>query len=97
MKYKELKYKGKTYTNKKDIENILKENDFKWLFQCEFESAELEIKKDTLIWNSGDFNFGDWKYGIFKNGAFNGTFESGIFEPTEASFKGKWVDGIKFW
>ena len=98
MKYKELKYKGETYTIKKDIEDILKENDFKWLFQCEFESAELEIKKDTLIWLNGDFNGGKWHYGIFKEGSFNrGTWESGIFEPSEANFKGKWVDGVKFW
>ena len=98
MKYKELKYRGKSYTNEKKIEDILKENGFKWLVDSEMIKAELEIKKDTLIWLNGDFNGGKWHYGIFKEGSFNrGTWKSGIFEPGEAYFKGKWLDGVKFW
>ena len=38
MKYKELKYEGKTYTEEDKIENILKKNDFTY-FQCALPSA----------------------------------------------------------
>ena len=97
MRYDELKYGDKTYTNEKKIEEVLKQNGFNWLVDSEVEKAKLEIKKDTLIWHNGTFQFGKWKYGIFKEGTFNGTWESGIFEPGEAYFKGKWNGGIKFW
>jgi hypothetical protein len=95
MKYKELKCSGKTYTSEKEIVKVLKEKGFNWLINSELEKAELEIKNDTLIWHGGDFQFGKWKYGIFKDGTFSGTWESGIFEPSQANFKGKWIDGIK--
>jgi hypothetical protein len=97
MKYKELKYGDKAYKSEKEIVKVLKEKGFNWLINSELEKAELEIKNDTLIWHNGDFQFGKWKYGIFKEGTFNGTWESGIFEPGEAYFKGKWIDGIKLW
>ena len=97
MRYEELKYDGKVIKNQKDITKILKENKLNWLIDSEIESSKLEIIKDTLIWHDGSFNLGKWKYGIFKNGSFNGTWESGIFEPSESSFKGKWIDGVNFW
>ena len=92
MRYTELKYGNKTYTIESQIEKILENQKFYWLLDSEFENAVLEIKKDTLIWYSGDFFSGNWYYGIFKDGSFNGIWENGIFE--NGSFSGKWLSGI---
>lgn len=92
MRYTELKYKGKTYTTESQINKILEDQKFYWLLDSEIENAELEIKKNTLIWNGGEYISGNWHYGIFKNGTFNGVWESGIFE--KGLFYGKWLSGI---
>lgn len=92
MRYTELKYDNKTYTIESQINKILENQKFYWLLDSEFENAVLEIKKDTLIWHSGDFFSGNWHYGIFKGGSFNGNWENGIFE--NGSFSGKWLSGI---
>lgn len=92
MRYTELKYGNKTYTIESEINKILENQKFYWLLDSEIENAVLEIKKDTLIWNDGDFYSGNWYYGIFKKGSFNGIWENGIFE--NGSFSGKWLSGI---
>ena len=93
MRYLELRHNGKTFTNEREINQILQSNKFYWLIDSEIENAELEIKNNTLIWHNGVFYFGNWFYGIFKNGVFNGIWENGIFE--NGVFNGKWKSGIK--
>ncbi len=84
---------GKTFVNEKEINQILQSKKFYWLIDSEIDNAIIEIKKETIIWHSGDFYSGNWRYGIFKGGSFYGTWESGIFE--NGIFDGKWIDGIK--
>ena len=93
MRYQELTYKDKRYTKGSEIEKILSQENLHWLIDSEIENANLEIKKSTLIWNSGDYYSGNWHYGIFKNGTFHGIWENGIFE--NGNFKGKWKSGVK--
>lgn len=92
MKYIELLYGGKRYTNEHQINKILYQEKLYWLIDSEFERAKLEIKNNTLIWHDGSFYSGDWHYGIFKNGEFYGNWENGIFE--NGNFGGKWHSGI---
>ena len=92
MRYQELTYNNEKYTKGSEIERILSQENLHWLIDSEIENASIEIKKDTLIWNSGDFYSGNWHYGIFKGGKFFGTWENGIFE--NGVFKGKWKSGI---
>ena len=94
MRYSELKYNGKVYTNSSQINEFLEKEKFFWLIDSEIENAIIEINHNTLIWHDGDYLTGDWYYGIFKNGNFYGVWEDGIFE--NGNFKGKWIDGIKF-
>ncbi len=93
MRYSELLINGKSIRNQKEIDGILKLNKFYWLIDSEIEDAKIEIKKNTIIWHSGNFFSGKWMYGIFKEGSFYGTWENGIFE--NGNFKGKWNSGIK--
>lgn len=93
MRYLELRYNGKTFTNEREINQILQSNKFHWLIDAELENAIIELKNDTIIWHTGDFYSGRWHYGIFKSGSFYGTWEGGIFE--NGNFDGKWEDGIK--
>ncbi len=92
MGFIELKYVGKTYTDKKQIINILKKEGFYWLIDSEVDDAIIEINNSTLIWHSGIYMVGDWNYGIFKNGGFYGEWENGIFEG--GYFNGNWKSGI---
>ena len=95
MKYKSLKYNGIIYQTTKEIEAILKSIGLGWLIRCEFENAEIEIKKNTIIWKNGIFYYGTWKYGIWKNGEWRyGTWENGIWENGIWK-KGLWISGIK--
>ena len=93
MKYIELRYNGKNFTNEREINQILQSKKFYWLIDSEFENAVLELKNNTIIWHTGDFYSGKWHYGIFKSGSFYGTWKGGIFE--NGNFDGKWEDGIK--
>lgn len=93
MRYIELIIEGKSITSEHKINQILKSKKFYWLIDSEIENAVLEIKKDTIIWHSGDFYSGNWDFGIFKNGNFYGIFKNGIWEG--GNFKGKWVSGAK--
>ena len=78
MRYSELNYRGKTYTNVNEINDILLKEKFYWLIDSEIENAQLEIKNNTLIWNNGSFYTGNWYYGIWENGNFDGKWCSGI-------------------
>jgi hypothetical protein len=93
MRYLEMRCDGKTFVDEKEINQILQSKKFYWLIDSEIDNAIIEIKKETIIWHSGDFYSGKWRYGIFKGGSFYGTWESGIFE--NGIFDGKWIDGIK--
>ena len=64
MRYIELKYQSKTYTNESEINDILREQNFYWLIDSETDKAIIEIKNNTLIWHEGIFMSGDWKYVI---------------------------------
>jgi len=91
-RFKKITINNKEYHNKSKIEELLKLYNFFWVLNAEIEDADLEIKNNTLIWNSGDFLYGKWFYGIFKNGSFHGVWENGIFAGGD--FKGKWKSGI---
>lgn len=93
MRYEELTFAGKTYTNEGEISRILKSNEFYWLIDAELENAVIELKNNTIIWHAGDFYSGIWRYGIFKSGSFYGTWEGGIFE--NGNFDGEWQGGIR--
>jgi hypothetical protein len=92
MRYLGLIFEGKNYSSESKIDTILEQNNLDWLIDAEIENANLEIKKNTLIWHSGTFYSGHWHYGIFKNGKFYGNWKNGIFENGE--FLGKWNSGI---
>jgi hypothetical protein len=93
MRYSELKYNGKVYTNDIQINEILEKENLFWLIDSEIEKANIEIINNTLIWNEGNFYTGNWEYGIFKDGIFYGNWENGIWE--NGNFAGKWKSGIK--
>ena len=93
MKFKELTYKTSSIKNEVEINKILQKEGFYWLIDSEIENASIEIVRDTIIWNDGDFYSGNWHYGIWKNGNFYGVWENGIFE--NGNFKGKFLSGIK--
>lgn len=93
MDFSELRYGNRTYTNKRQILNILESEKLYWLIDSECESAKIEISNNTLIWHSGIFMSGNWNFGIFKSGEFYGNWENGIWEDGE--FNGNWKSGIK--
>ena len=92
MRYRELNYNNKRITKRSEIDSILSKENMHWLIDSEIENASIEIKKNTLIWNSGNFFTGLWHYGIFCGGNFYGTWENGIFES--GKFQGKWKSGV---
>jgi hypothetical protein len=92
MRYVELKYRGKTYTNLREIDDILLQEKFYWLIDSEIENAQIELINNTIIWYNGNYYSGDWEYGIFKDGKFYGNWENGIWES--GFFGGKWNSGI---
>lgn len=92
MRYIELNYEGKSYTNRKEIDDILIKEKFYWLIDSEIENAKIDLVNKTIIWNDGVFYSGDWKFGIFKNGKFYGNWINGIWE--NGIFSGKWQTGI---
>lgn len=93
MDFSELKYGNRTYTNKRQILNILESEKFYWLIDSECEGAKIEVSNGTLIWHDGIFMSGNWQFGIFKNGEFYGNWENGIWE--DGKFNGNWISGIK--
>ena len=93
MRFKGLTIGDKTITNQTRILDVLEKSGFNWLVDSEIENADIEIKKNTIIWHGGDFYSGKWNYSIFKSGNFYGIFENGIFEG--GNFKGKFLSGVK--
>lgn len=90
-----LKYMGKTYTDFRKIKSIVHEANCGWILDCEMESADLEINKNTIIFNDGIFYNGDFEYGIFRGGEFRGgKFINGIFDGGKFT-GGKFISGIK--
>jgi len=84
-KYKELKYEGKTYTERYQIEEILVKEKCVWFIDAETELARIEIKHNILIFNGGRkfgvFRNGEFKFGKFDDGViFNGVFKGGLFK-----------------
>lgn len=90
---KELIFGDKTFTNPKQILDILESQNFYWLIDSTTSDAVVEIKKNTIIWHDGNFLSGNWHYGIFKKGEFYGVWENGIWEGGQ--FNGNWISGIK--
>lgn len=108
MRYKELLYQGKIYTDKYKIDDILTKHKFTWVLDAELENAKLEIMKDTLIFNSGIWYSGNWLFGVVRGGEFryviwengvffNGVFWDGIFKSgliyNGTFYKGKFLGG----
>lgn len=88
-KYKELKYKGKVYTEKYQIEEILIKENLSWFIDAETFNARLEINEKTLIFNGGTWYNGVWKFGAFRGGEWKfGTWEDGVW------FGGTWFNGL---
>lgn len=87
-KYKELKYKGKIYTERYQIEQILVKEKMGWFINSETFNARLEILNDTLIFNAGTWYNGIWKFGVFRGGEWKfGIWEDGVW------FNGTWLNG----
>jgi hypothetical protein len=79
LRYKELKYEGKNYTQKYQIDEILLSKGFNWFLDCEMENMRIEIMKDTLIINGGIFYNGVFEYGVIRDIEWrNGTFQNGV-------------------
>jgi hypothetical protein len=98
-RYKELKYEGKTYTQKYQIDEILLSKGMNWFLDCEMENMRIEIMKDTLIINGGVFYNGVFEYGVirdieWRSGTFqNGVIYNGTFKRIKVE-KGIIFDGI---
>jgi hypothetical protein len=78
-RYKELKYEGKTYTQKYQIDEIIIDNGMNWFLDCEVENARIEIIKETIVFNAGIFYNGVWEYGVVRDADWrNGVFKNGV-------------------
>ena len=62
MRFKQLTIDNKSIKSTKKINTILKDLNFYWLIDSEFENAHIEIKNNTLIWHSGEFYTGNWHF-----------------------------------
>lgn len=79
LRYKELQYDGKTYTQKYEIDEILLDKELNWFLDAEIENARIEIVKDTLIFNAGIWYNGVWEYGVIRDIDWRaGTFQNGV-------------------
>lgn len=79
IRYKELKYEGKTYTQKYEIDEILLDKGLNWFLDAELENIRIEIMKDTLILNGGIWYNGIWEYGVIRDVDWRaGTFQNGV-------------------
>jgi hypothetical protein len=109
MKYKELKFQGKIYTEKYQIEEILSDNKFLWVLEAELSNIRLELLKNTIvinsgIWYNGTFKYGvvrnmEWRYGSWENGVwYNGVWWDGIFKSgliyNGTFYKGQFLSGV---
>lgn len=91
MKYKELKYKGKIYYQRYQIEEILIKEKLSWFIDIETFNARIEITESVLIFNGGTIYNGIWEYGVIRNAEiiniswrngviFNVVWRNGVFE-----------------
>jgi len=81
MRFSSFKYDEGIVTSEKKIQKILLENNLPWLLEAEIDSADVEVKNSTLIWNSGTWYWGNWHFGIWKSGDwYDGIWENGIWE-----------------
>lgn len=88
-KYKELKYKGKIYTEKYQIEEILVKEKLAWFIDAETFNVRIEILNDVLVFNAGTWYNGVWKFGVFRGGEWKyGEWEDGVW------FNGVWSNGL---
>lgn len=88
-KYKELLYKGQTYTEKYQIEEILVKEKLSWFIDAETLNARIEILDSVLIFNGGTWYTGVWYFGAWRGGEWKfGSWEDGVW------FNGTWQDGI---
>ncbi len=88
-KYKELIYKGKSYTEKYQIEEILVKENLAWFINSETANAKIEISEGTLVFNGGTWYTGIWMFGAWRAGEWKfGSWEDGVW------FNGNWQDGI---
>lgn len=98
-RYRELKYNGKTYTQKYEIDEILLDNGMNWFLDAEIENVRIEIMKDTLILNGGIIYNCVWEYGVIRDGDIrnmrfcNGVIYNGTFKRIKVE-KGIIFDGI---
>lgn len=92
MRFKRLTIDNSIITQSDKIESALLSYQFYWLIDSEVEDAVIQIKNNTLIWDSGTYYSGRWYYGIWKSGDFHGVWENGIFE--KGRFYGKFLTGI---
>ena len=87
-RYKSLKIDDKTITETHLIDQELIKHKFEWFLDCEVENVCLEIKKNTLVFNSGVFFNGTWQYGVWQDGQWiYGTWEGGVW------YNGTWRNG----
>lgn len=94
MKFSHFIFKEKEVTKEREINLILSSLGMDWLIEAEFESADVEIKHNTLIWKSGTWYWGEWFYGIWKSGTWHdGIWKSGIWENGDF-MSGKFESGI---
>lgn len=88
LRYSELKYNGKIYTEQWKIDEILIKNKFNWLVNAEIKNARLEIFQDTIIWNAGIWYNGSWFFGVWRDGEWRyGTWQNGVW------YNGVWKNG----
>jgi len=88
LRYSELKYEGKIYTEQWKIDEILIKNKFNWMVDAEIKNARLEIFQDTLVWNAGIWYNGDWYFGVWRDGEWRyGTWQNGVW------YNGVWRNG----
>lgn len=96
MRYEKAIIDGKAIAHTNDIERELKSHDLSWLITCEFDNANIEVIKNTLIWNGGVFYYGKWQFGIFKKGEFRGgDWYGGVFYGDTFSKHATWHNGVK--
>jgi hypothetical protein len=91
MRFKRLTIEGKK-VGPHSADRSLEEAGLGWLVDCEFEGADVDVVRGTVIWNGGTLYSGRWHYGIWKDGQFNGTWDNGIFESGD--FRGDFVSGM---
>lgn len=103
-RYIELKYDGKAYNKRYEIDDILIKNKMGWLIDCEVENLRIEIFRETLIINAGIIFNGVFVYGVIRSGEIrnmrfiNGVIHNGVFKNITIErgivFGGTFLGGI---